>query len=170
MSCCFVPASHPTQQSFVRIVNVGDEDHTVTVTAIDDSGESLGTVPLEVPANGATHFNSPAHRAVACDRRQRQRPATRHRQGRTLPRNRTLRLHPHQRRLPDHHARRRQAFRVVGGGPRLRRQELLLRAVLQSRQQHRPAQPATNAQLGIPALQPSTSSRWTTPPPRADTA
>ena len=54
----FRNASHPTQQSFARIINVGDVQVTVDITAVDDDGTRLGSFSLEVPANGAKHFNS----------------------------------------------------------------------------------------------------------------
>ena len=54
----FRPAGHPTQQSFVRLVNLGEVTVTVKMTAFDDAGIELGTASLDVPANGASHFNS----------------------------------------------------------------------------------------------------------------
>ena len=46
------------QQGFVRIVNRSARAGAVTLTAIDDAGRTAGTETLDLPANGAIHFNS----------------------------------------------------------------------------------------------------------------
>ena len=54
----FPSASNPTQQGFVRIVNVSDQRATVAITAVDDAGVEFGPVTVALPPNGAQHFNS----------------------------------------------------------------------------------------------------------------
>ena len=46
------------RQGFVRIVNRSARAGAVTITAIDDAGRTAGTETLDLPANGAVHFNS----------------------------------------------------------------------------------------------------------------
>ena len=46
------------RQGFVRIVNRSARAGAVTLTAIDDAGRTAGTETLDLPANGAIHFNS----------------------------------------------------------------------------------------------------------------
>ncbi len=59
----FIPASHDTQQGFIRIVNHSDEAGTVRVRAIDDTGRafpSSGEPAREIAlaARQTLHFNS----------------------------------------------------------------------------------------------------------------
>jgi hypothetical protein len=54
----FMPASNMAQQGFVRIINHSDQAGTVTIHAIDDSGQEAGPVTLSLEANETKHFNS----------------------------------------------------------------------------------------------------------------
>ena len=50
----FNPGSNPNQVSAMRLVNPGTEDATVTISGIDDAGESPGrSVVLTMPAGGS---------------------------------------------------------------------------------------------------------------------
>ena len=51
-------ASNPVQQGFVRIINHSNEAGTVQVHAIDDSGQRLGPISLDLEAKASAHFNS----------------------------------------------------------------------------------------------------------------
>ena len=54
----FVPASHATLQSFVRVINRSDRAGTVTIHAVDDAGDRSGPVTLSLGAGQTRHFNS----------------------------------------------------------------------------------------------------------------
>ena len=54
----FISASHQTLQGFVRITNLSERAGTVTIHAIDDSGERFGPVTLSLDAEATRHFNS----------------------------------------------------------------------------------------------------------------
>ena len=54
----FVSASHPTRQSFARIINRSDRAGTVTVHAVDDAGGRRGPVTLSLAARQTAHFTS----------------------------------------------------------------------------------------------------------------
>ena len=54
----FMPASDTVRQGFVRIINRSDEAGTVTIYAIDDSGEQADPVELSLDAKQTQHFNS----------------------------------------------------------------------------------------------------------------
>ena len=55
----FNPGSNPNQVSSLRLVNLGSEDAQVTVTGIDDTGNSPGTtVTLTVVAGGSRTVSS----------------------------------------------------------------------------------------------------------------
>ena len=53
-----LPASNGAQTGFVRIVNQSDQAGTVSITAIDDTGERFGPINLSLDANEAVNFNS----------------------------------------------------------------------------------------------------------------
>ena len=52
------PASNITQQGFVRIVNRSNRAGTISIHAIDDSGDRVGPVSLFLGAKATRHFNS----------------------------------------------------------------------------------------------------------------
>ena len=52
------PASHPTRQGFVRVVNRSDTDGSVEIHAFDDRGTAHGPVTLMIGAFETVHFNS----------------------------------------------------------------------------------------------------------------
>ena len=52
------PASNLSQQGFVRIINQSDRAGTVSIYAIDDTGEGFGPASLQIGAGRSTHFNS----------------------------------------------------------------------------------------------------------------
>ena len=52
------PASNPSQQGLVRIINRSEHAGTVRIYAIDDSGERFGPVSLSLDAKQARQFNS----------------------------------------------------------------------------------------------------------------
>ena len=54
----FMSASNIEQQGFVRIINRSDQAGTVTIHAIDDSGQEAGPVTLSLEAKETKHFNS----------------------------------------------------------------------------------------------------------------
>lgn len=54
----FISASNETLQGFVRIINLSQRAGTVTIHAIDDSGERFGPVTLSLDAEATQHFNS----------------------------------------------------------------------------------------------------------------
>ena len=54
----FIPASHDTQQGFIRIVNHSDAGGTVNVAAVDDSGAEFGPKAITLQARQTLHFNS----------------------------------------------------------------------------------------------------------------
>ena len=54
----FMSASDTERQGFARIINRSDRDGTVTIYAIDDSGQEKGPVTLTIAANATVHFNS----------------------------------------------------------------------------------------------------------------
>ena len=55
----FMSASNMEQQGFVRIINRSDRDGTVTIHAVDDSGqEATSPVTLSLEAKKTKHFNS----------------------------------------------------------------------------------------------------------------
>ena len=54
----FPPASDPTRQGFVRVINHGETTHEVDIHAIDDEGTFHGPVFLEVASGHSSHFNS----------------------------------------------------------------------------------------------------------------
>lgn len=54
----FIPASHPTLQGFVRIINLSERAGTVTIHAIDDSGRRFDPISLSLDAKATRHFNS----------------------------------------------------------------------------------------------------------------
>ena len=55
----FISASHPVQQSFVRIINHSPSDGgTVRIYAIDDAGRRVGPVFLEIGPGKTRHVNS----------------------------------------------------------------------------------------------------------------
>ena len=54
----FPAASHPTQQGFVRVANLGDAVGTAQVRGYNDAGESYGPLILRLPARSTRHFNS----------------------------------------------------------------------------------------------------------------
>ena len=56
----FMSASDATRQGFVRIINRSDQAGTVTIRAIDDSGQEADPVTLSLAANATVHFNSEA--------------------------------------------------------------------------------------------------------------
>ena len=53
-----LPASSGAQTGFVRIVNHSNQNGTVRITAIDDTGERFGPINLSLDANEAVNFNS----------------------------------------------------------------------------------------------------------------
>ena len=64
----FVPASHATLQSFVRIINRSDRVGSATIHAVDDAGERNGPVTLSLGAGETRHFNSDDLRDGAPDK------------------------------------------------------------------------------------------------------
>ena len=54
----FSAAADPARQGFVRVVNRDDEAGTVSIEAIDDTGERFGPVTLSIGAGETVHFNS----------------------------------------------------------------------------------------------------------------
>ena len=54
----FMSASNMEQQGFVRIINRSEEGGTVTIHAVDDSGQEAGPVTLSLEAKETKHFNS----------------------------------------------------------------------------------------------------------------
>ena len=54
----FMSASNMAQQGFVRIINRSDQAGTVTIHAIDDSGQEADPVTLSLEAKETKHFNS----------------------------------------------------------------------------------------------------------------
>ena len=54
----FISASHQTLQGFVRIINLSERDGTVTIHAIDDSGNRSDPVTLSLSDRATRHFNS----------------------------------------------------------------------------------------------------------------
>ena len=54
----FPAASHPTQQGFVRVANLGTVSGTAEVRGYDDEGTSYGPLTLQLPAGHTVHFNS----------------------------------------------------------------------------------------------------------------
>ena len=55
----FLSADDPKgRQGFVRIINRSDQAGTVSVVAVDDTGERFGPVSLSLAANQTRHFNS----------------------------------------------------------------------------------------------------------------
>ena len=54
----FPAASHPTQQGFVRVANLGSTAGTAQIRGYDDAGASTGPLVLQLPAGHTVHFNS----------------------------------------------------------------------------------------------------------------
>ncbi|MCY4057141.1 MAG: leucine-rich repeat domain-containing protein [Gammaproteobacteria bacterium] len=54
----FPAASHPTQQGFVRVANLGSTAGTAQIRGYDDAGASYGPLVLQLPAGRTVHFNS----------------------------------------------------------------------------------------------------------------
>lgn len=54
----FKSASHHTQQGFLRIINHSDTDGVVTLKGVDDAGVEVGSVMVNLPADGVRHINS----------------------------------------------------------------------------------------------------------------
>ena len=54
----FPAASHPTQQGFVRVANLGSTAGTARIRGYDDAGASYGPLVLQLPAGHTVHFNS----------------------------------------------------------------------------------------------------------------
>ena len=54
----FMSASDTARQGFVRIINRSDRSGTVTIHAIDDSGQKADPVDLTLAAGQTVHFNS----------------------------------------------------------------------------------------------------------------
>ena len=54
----FPAASHPTQQGFVRVANLGNTAGTAEIRGYDDHGTSYGPLVLQLPAGHTVHFNS----------------------------------------------------------------------------------------------------------------
>ena len=54
----FPAASHPTQQGFVRVANLGRTAGTARIRGYDDAGMSYGPLVLQLPAGHTVHFNS----------------------------------------------------------------------------------------------------------------
>ena len=54
----FISASNQTLQGFVRIINLSDRAGTVTIRAVDDSGNRSNPVTLSLDASATRHFNS----------------------------------------------------------------------------------------------------------------
>ena len=52
------PASHPSLQGFVRVINRSNRAGEVAVTATDDAGVAYEPLTLSVAAHAAAHFNS----------------------------------------------------------------------------------------------------------------
>ena len=53
-----LPASHPTAEGFVRIVNLSDESGEVEVVAVDDTGRRFGPISFSLAPRAVKHFNS----------------------------------------------------------------------------------------------------------------
>ena len=53
-----LPASHPTAQGFVRIVNLSEESGEVQVVAVDDTGRRFGPISFSLAPKAVKHFNS----------------------------------------------------------------------------------------------------------------
>ena len=53
-----LPASHPTAEGFVRIVNLSDESGEVEVVAVDDTGRRFGPISFSLAPKAVKHFNS----------------------------------------------------------------------------------------------------------------
>ena len=51
-----LPVTDAGREGFVRIVNLSGESGTVSIHAIDDTGERFGPVTLSIGANAAVHF------------------------------------------------------------------------------------------------------------------
>lgn len=54
----FPAASHPTQQGFVRVINLESRSGTLEIAAFDDSGTLHGPVSLSIGGRETIHFNS----------------------------------------------------------------------------------------------------------------
>jgi len=54
----FPAASHPTQQGFVRVANLGSTAGTARIRGYDDAGASYGPLVLQLPVGHTVHFNS----------------------------------------------------------------------------------------------------------------
>ena len=54
----FPPASHPTRQGFVRVINHGDHGGLIEIEAVDDKGAMYRPVTLMIGAGQTAHFNS----------------------------------------------------------------------------------------------------------------
>ena len=54
----FMSASDGDRQGFVRVINRSDRAGTVTIHAIDDSGQGAGPVTLSLAAMQTRHLNS----------------------------------------------------------------------------------------------------------------
>ena len=52
------PASNDARQGFIRILNHSDRAGTVSIHAIDDTGQRLGPVTLAIAARSGRHLNS----------------------------------------------------------------------------------------------------------------
>ena len=52
------PASDTVVQGFIRIINHSDQNGTVQIHAIDDSGERFGPITLDIDVKASRHFNS----------------------------------------------------------------------------------------------------------------
>ena len=64
----FISASHQTLQGFVRIINRSERDGTVTIRAVDDSGNRSDPVTLSLEAKETQYFNSDDLRDGAPDK------------------------------------------------------------------------------------------------------
>ena len=53
-----VPSADSAQEGFLRIINHADTGGTVTIHAVDDSGERFGPIDLELAAGETVHFTS----------------------------------------------------------------------------------------------------------------
>ena len=54
----FMPAAHPGQQGFLRVVNRSDEEVSVNIDAVDDGGLRPDRITLAIGAGSVRHFNS----------------------------------------------------------------------------------------------------------------
>ena len=54
----FIPASHDTQQGFIRMINHSDTGGAVSVLAVDDTGAEYGPREISLAARQTLHFNS----------------------------------------------------------------------------------------------------------------